>query len=154
MERSLEILLHGTQFKQLLASRITDLREQYGLRKIDVEILYYLYHCSGRNTSKDIKETYMFTKGHISQSVERLQEMRLLSCTPDCRDRRCMHFQLTKEADGIVQTISGMWEEMTEEIFAGVTEEEKRVLKEVAVKLAHNMEQATEKAGKKTGMGV
>lgn len=145
MERSVEVLLHGTQFKQLLAGRIAMLRECYGLRKIDVEILYYLHHCGGHDTSKDIRDTHMFTKGHISQSVERLQELKLLVCIPDQRDRRCVHFRLTKEADEIVQEINRMWEDMTAVIFEGVTEEEKRVLQEVAVKIACNMEQAIDK---------
>lgn len=146
MERPVDVLLHGTQYKQLMGSRIAALREYYGLRKIDVEILYYLYQCGGRNTSRDIQETHMFTKGHISQSVERLQKMRLLSCIPDQRDRRCVHFQLTEDADEIVQAISRMWEEMTSIIFEGVTEDEKRVLQQVAGKMARNMELAVERA--------
>lgn len=145
MERSVEVLLHGTQFKQLLAGRIAMLHECYGLRKIDVEILYYLHHCGEYDTSKDIRKTHMFTKGHISQSVERLQELNLLVCIPDRKDRRCVHFRLTEEADRIVQAISRMWDDMTAAIFEGVTEEEKRVLQEVAAKIARNMEQAIEK---------
>lgn len=145
MEQSVEILLHGTRFKHLLSSRMETLREEYGLRKIDVEILYYLHQCEGRDTSRDIREKYQFTKGHISQSVERLQEMKLLQGIPDQRDRRCIHFRLTNQAAGLVRRISDMWDEMTAIIFEGVTEEEKRVLRQVAKKIARNMEQATDR---------
>ena len=144
MERSMEILLHGNHFKQLLSGRITPIREKYGLRKIDIEILHYLHGCGDRDTSRDIREKYEFTKGHISQLVERLQSMNLLQGVPDERDRRCVHFKLTREADVLVEDISKMWTEMTAIIFEGVTEEEKRLLREVAIKIARNMEQAIE----------
>ena len=39
MERQIDNLLHGSQFKQLMEDRISQIREQYGLRKVDVEIL-------------------------------------------------------------------------------------------------------------------
>ena len=145
MEGSVEVLLHGTQFKHLLSSRMEGLRERYGLRKIDVEILYYLHRCGDRDTSTDIREKYQFTKGHISQSVERLQEMHLLEGVPDQQDRRCVHFRLTDEADGLVSHISDMWDEMTAIFFEGVTEEEKCVLRRVAGKIARNMELATDR---------
>lgn len=142
MERSIVLLLHGGEFKQLLENRSAVIRERYGLRKIDVEILYYLYRFGERNTSKDIRDTYMFTKGHISQSVERLQRMGLLEPLPDEKDRRCIHFKLTPKAEEAVCSIGKMWEEMTAAIFEGITEQEKHMLHEMAVKMTRNMKRA------------
>lgn len=145
MEQSVEILMHGTRFKHLLSSRMETLMGEYGLRKIDVEILYYLSRCGNRDTSRDIREKYQFTKGHISQSVERLQEMGFVEGIPDQRDRRCIHFRLTEAASGAVRRISDMWDDMTAIIFEGVTEEEKRVLRLAAKKIARNMELAADR---------
>ena len=142
MERSVALLLHGREFKQLLENRSAVIRERYGLRKIDVEILYYLYRFGERNTSKDIRDASMFTKGHISQSVECLQRMQLLEAIPDIRDRRCIHFRLTAEADVIVRSIEKMWDDMTAAIFEGITEQEKHMLRETAAKMTHNMKRA------------
>ena len=50
MEQAVETLLHGREFKQLLESKILEIREKYGLRKIDVEILYYLYRFREHDT--------------------------------------------------------------------------------------------------------
>ena len=133
---------NDAQFKQLLERRSAAIRERYGLRKIDVEILYYLYRFGERNTSKDIREAYMFTKGHISQSVERLQQMRLLDAVPDIRDRRCIHLRLTGQAEEIGRSIEKMWDDMTATIFEGITEQEKHMLRVVAAKMAHNMKRA------------
>ena len=144
IDTSVELLLHGTQYKQLLSGRILALREQYGLRKIDVEVLYYLYCFRDQNTSGDLCRTHLFTKGHISQSVERLQELDLLVCIPDSQDRRRIHFQLTARALQIAGRISKVREEMAALIFEGVTEEERRVLRRVAERITQNMEQAVQ----------
>ncbi len=142
MEQSVALLLHGSEFKQLLERRSAAIRERYGLRKIDVEILYYLYQSRERNTSKDIRDTYMFTKGHISQSVEHLVQMRFLEAVPDQKDRRCIHLRLTGEADSVVRSIEKMWEDMAAAIFEGITEQERHMLRDVATKMAYNMRRA------------
>ena len=142
MEQAVETLLHGREFKQLLESKILEIREKYGLRKIDVEILYYLYRFREQDTSKDIRAAYMFTKGHISQSVEHLQQMHLLVAVPDQKDRRRGHLHLTAAAEGIVCSIEKMWEDMTAVIFEGITEQERDTLHTIAAKMTKNMEKA------------
>lgn len=142
MERSLVLLLHGREFKQLLESRSAALRQRYGLRKIDLEILYYLNRFGEYNTSRDIREAFMFTKGHISQSVEHLQALGFLEPVPDEHDRRCVHFRLTGRAEQLADSIGKMWEDMTAAIFEGITEQEKDTLRDVAVKMTRNMKRA------------
>ncbi|MCI6005911.1 MAG: MarR family winged helix-turn-helix transcriptional regulator [Blautia sp.] len=142
MERQIDNLLHGAQFKQLMEDRIAQIREQYGLRKVDVEILYYLSKCGDRNTSKDIKNDTKITKGHISQSVDRLQKMDLLTFVPDENDRRCVHLRLTRKAEQVSRDITGVWNELSSIVFEGVTEEEARVLASVASKIARNIDRA------------
>lgn len=142
MEKQIDNLLHGVQFKQLLESRITEIREKYGLRKVDVEVLYYLSRCGNRNTSKDIKSDTKITKGHISQSVDRLQKMDLISFVPDENDRRCVHLCLTAKADCVARDIEAVWDELNRIIFHDVTEEEKSVLASVAEKIARNIDVA------------
>ena len=142
MERQIDNLLHGAQFKQLMEDRIAQIRERYGLRKVDVEILYYLSGCGERNTSKDIKNDTKITKGHISQSVDRLQKMELLTFIPDENDRRCVHLCLTQKAEQVSRDITGVWNEMSRIVFEGVTEEEVKVLASVAAKIARNIDRA------------
>lgn len=142
MEQQIEVLLHGGQFKQLMERRVLTIREKYDLRRVDIEILYYLSDCGGRDTSKDIREKIKLTKGHISQSADRLIRMGLLTYYIDKHDRRCIHFALTEKASGIVQEIGCAWKELNSIIFSGVTDEEKQVLLQVAVKMGRNMDRA------------
>lgn len=142
MEQQIEVLLHGGQFKQLLEHRVLAIREKYGLRRVDIEILYYLANCGERDTSKDIREKMKLTKGHISQSVDRLLRMNFLNCRPDSHDRRCVHFSLTEKADEVVQEIGCAWRDLNGIIFSGVTDEERKILLQVAVKMGKNMDSA------------
>jgi len=142
MDTQIEVLLHGTRYKQLLENRILAIREKYELRKVDIEVLYYLSRCGDKNTSTDIKAGSMLTKSHISQSVDYLQKRGLLELIPDENDRRCVHLAMTEQAHQIVKEIGEVWADLYRIIFAGVTEEEKQQLHQIAVKICANMKDA------------
>jgi hypothetical protein len=44
MNYSLESLLYGMQFRKLLEKKLEPLEKEYGLYKIDMQILFYLDH--------------------------------------------------------------------------------------------------------------
>lgn len=148
MEKQIDNLLHGAQFKQLIENRIAEIREKYGLRKVDIEVMYYLSRCGDRNTSKDIKSDTKITKGHISQSIDRLQKMGLLTFIPDENDRRCVHLQLTAQAESVAGDIAAVWNDLNRIVFEGVTDEEKKVLASVAGKISRNIDRALEEQSK------
>ena len=95
MDYSLDTLLYGMQFRRLLEKKMQPVETEYGLYKIDVQILLYLKHAGKHNTSKDILQLNMFTRGHISQSLSRLQKMGYVRMEQDLDDRRCTHNYLT-----------------------------------------------------------
>lgn len=142
MDTQIERLLHGARYKQLLESRILCIREKYDLRKVDIEVLYYLSKCGERNTPTDIKDGSMLTKSHISQSVDMLQKRNLLELIPDSNDRRCIHLTLTEQAKAVVKDINEAWADLNRIVLEGVTEEEKELFQRVAAKISANMNRA------------
>lgn len=142
MEREIDFLLYGNQFKKLYEKEILRLRDSYDLKKIDIDILYYLYHSGNHNTSKDIKELNSFNKGHISQSVCHLHDQHLVECIQDEYDRRCIHLCLTKEALDVVRQIDEIHGRIYSIIFDGITEDEKKELIFIAHKIRENIENA------------
>lgn len=142
MDTQIERLLHGVRYKQLLESRIMCIREKYDLRKVDIEVLYYLSKCGDRNTPTDIKDGSMLTKSHISQSVDMLQKRNLLELIPDSNDRRCVHLALTEQARAVVEDINKVWADLNRIVLDGVTEEEKQIFRRVSAKISDNMDQA------------
>lgn len=142
MKNKMEILLYGHLYKKMSEKYMLPIREKYDLRQIDIEILYLL-HCAGENnTSSDIGKSQLFTKGHISQSANRLEQMKLITIVSDENDRRCMHLRLTKAAQPVLEKIISARDKMYQVIFNGITEEEQKVLISAVNKIESNMKDA------------
>ena len=107
MNKQVELMLRGARYKQLLENQISHVRKKYNLRKVDVEILHYLSAGVGGDTSKEIQKATKLTKGHISQSIFRMQEMGFLEFAPDERDRRCVHPVSYTHLSGVEKNFSG-----------------------------------------------
>ena len=140
LDRSIQLLLNGLHYKKLLESKICSIQEKYGLRKVDIEVLYYLATCGTKDTARDIREEMNLTKGHISQAVDRMQKMCILEQITDKDDRRYVHLQPTEHARSLMEEIKIVWEELNQSVFAGITAEEHQVLKNVAIKIKNNLE--------------
>ncbi len=142
MDWMLEGLLQGTQFQKLYNRKIEDLRKKNNLRKVDIDILYFLFKSGEHNTSKDISDLNLFNKGHISQSVGWMVKQKLIYIVQDQEDRRCMHIMLTDRAVEIVEEITELREQMYNIILKGVTQEERNVLLTVSRKVNANVKDA------------
>ena len=86
----------------------------------------------------------MFNKGHISQSVGRMENQQLIYAVRDEEDRRCMHIMLTDRAVKVVEEITALRQQMYNIILKGVTPEERDVLIRVSHKVNENMKEALE----------
>lgn len=148
MDWMIEGLLQGTQFQTLYNRKIEALRSEYHLRKIDIDILYFLHKSGERNTAKDIHNLNLFNKGHISQSVDRMTKQQLIHTVQDSRDRRCVHLMLTDKADAIVSQVINLRKQMYNIILNEVTEGERKILLQVSEKVNQNMKNALRKGGK------
>lgn len=142
MDQATELLLQGHQFKKLYERFITNIREKYDLKKIDVDILYFLRNSHEHNTSKDINALNFLNKGQISQSVYNLQQKGLIKAIPDESDRRCMHLMLSEDGYRVVQNVSDAKKKLYMAIFADITEDEKEVLAGIARKIKNNIEKS------------
>lgn len=140
MNYALDTLLYGMQFRKLMEKEMQPIETEYGLYKIDVQILLYLKHAGEQNTSKDIMQMNMFTRGHISQSLSRLQKKGLVRMEQDQEDRRCTHNYLTEDASAVIRKIEKISKKIREIILDGVTQEEQKVFASVAQKMTHNIE--------------
>ncbi len=140
MSDSLQSLMYGMQFRRLLEKRYESVETRYGLYNIDILILLYLDRAGQFNTSKDIMKLNMFTKGHISQALSRLQKKGYIKIEQDSEDRRYAHNYLTEEASPIMEKVKKISREIRETIMEGVTEEERKTLTELAEKVMGNLE--------------
>ena len=72
MKRPVEVILRGGQFKQLTEQELTELRKKYDLKRIELEVIYFLSICGDEDTVVSIHDYLNANRGHISQTVFRL----------------------------------------------------------------------------------
>ena len=141
MDKQMESILQGGQFKKLLDVQSAELRQKYDMKKAELEILYFLSRCGGHNTSKDIHEQLMMNRGHISQAVDSLCRRRYIVAIPDQNDRRYIHYEILDSAKEIVAEMAKRREEMNRQILKGISKEELEIFREVSLKIKNNIEQ-------------
>lgn len=143
MERRVEIFLNGVRFRKLFDKEYGPIRKKYNLCRIDLQILTYLESAGEYNTSKNIVDTGFFTKGHVSQSLTRLQQMELVKLEQDNMDRRLYHLFLTEKAKEIVQEVHAVQCKINKIVFQDISEEELRLLSKIAAKITDNIQKET-----------
>ena len=141
MNYSLVALLYGMKFKKLLDIFLKPIENEYDLNKVDLQILFYLYSAGSLNTSKDIMELKLFTRGHISQSLGRLQKKGYVMIKQDMEDRRCTHNYLTSNVEEIINKLKSIFDQVQGILMKGVTEEEKKAVDSVVQKVNENNNQ-------------
>ena len=121
MERQIESLLRGGQFKQLLENYIRNLRDKYDLKRTEIEVLYYLSRSGGKNSAKDIAAVLHMNKGHLSQTTESLCEKGLITAARDENDYRVVHFSITVGAQAVTASYISCAEIIIHSVFKSFT---------------------------------
>ena len=137
-----ELLLTGLQFGSLVEKKYNYLEEKYDLRKIDLKILLYLDVSKDSNTAKCIVDTGLFTKGHVSQSIGRLRQRRMIDTVRDSEDKRCSRLMLMENAKTIISEIKMVDHEIERMITKGISDEELETMRRVAGKIINNINAA------------
>ncbi len=135
-----EINLRGGKFKRLMERELSDLRKEYGLKRIKMEVLYLLDSGAGNDTVAQIADFLNANRGHISQTAESLCEKGYLVSIQDQKDRRYVHFILTDRGRAVCVPIREQWHALMQELFAGLTEEELEAYRRISAKIRQNME--------------
>lgn len=139
MKTTLEVLLNGTEYRRLSDQITMNIQKKYGLRKIDLQILYYLNKSGVDNTPSDILALNLFTKGHISQSIKRLVEKKLLVTERDPYDKRIFHCFLTQQSKTLIISLEKTTEELNDKVFNNVSLEERQIFLSIAERINKNI---------------
>lgn len=134
-----ELTLRGSMIKKLIERELRDFRESYGLKRIEIEVLYLLAN-SSKDTVAEIAAFLDANRGHISQTVESLCQKGYITPVPDQKDRRYIHFELTERGRDLSVPIRERWNALTEDVFRGISPEELEQYKSTSMKIRHNIE--------------
>jgi DNA-binding MarR family transcriptional regulator len=139
MDEQLEIALKGNDFKRMLEVQFEEIKNKHGLKKVEIEVLFYLSKCGDEDTPTDVTNRLNLNRGHVSQAIDSLLQKELIKSTPDEQDRRCMHYAITPKASQIIDEIAIAKENMDKMVFKGITKEEIEIYKKITEKMLKNI---------------
>lgn len=139
MEKPVEVILRGGQFKQFTEQELAALRKKYNLKRMELEVVYFLSICGACDTAAYIQEYLSANKGHISQTVYHLCERGYITAEQDKKDRRYVHYTLTQEGKKLAAEIADVWQKIHTEMYEGVSEEDLACFKRVSMMIGENI---------------
>jgi DNA-binding MarR family transcriptional regulator len=139
MDEQMEVALRGGDFKHLVDMQFDEIKKKYGLKKVEIETLFYLSKCGNENTPTDITRRLNLNRGHVSQAIDALLKKELIAAAADKQDRRCMHYTITIGAVAIIDEIANAKKKMDEQILKGITEEELAAYRKITKKIITNI---------------
>jgi DNA-binding MarR family transcriptional regulator len=116
-----------------------EIKKKHGLKKVEIEVLFFLSKCGNENTPTDITKRLNLNRGHVSQAIDALLKKELIVAAADAQDRRCMHYTITTNAVAVIDEIANAKEKMDRQILNGITEEELEFYKKISNKMIKNI---------------
>ncbi len=133
---------HYNSGERLYYQMLTPVCVEYGLTRMELSVLLFLYHNPQFDTAVEIVKHRRLTKSHVSMSVRSLEEKGLLTCAYHEQNRRTIHLSLTDQASEIVEKGCMAQKRFTEVLFGGFSQEERAMLGDMIARIDGNIENA------------
>jgi DNA-binding MarR family transcriptional regulator len=131
----MEIPVQAQIIKKIYDNSYEDLRKKYGLTMNEIMFLLYLDKHQMKNTAREIVEDLMFTKSHISKSIDSLAKENIIIREHDESDKKIIRLFINTTADDIMNDLKHREKLITKTITKGIAKEDmatfERVLKEM-----------------------
>lgn len=133
-----EIMSLSQEIKRIMEHAYGRLMEACGLRKVELDIMYFIAHAGERDTARDILEAHHISKAHISKSVDNLRQKGYICLVEDAADHRKFHIHITEEGLPVVHEFEKIHRDVVNQLFYGVAEDEKACMKCIVRKVIAN----------------
>ena len=135
-----EFLSITNLFNKLYSGSINVVAVEFGMSKVEVDVLLFLHNNPQYDTARDIVEYRHIAKSYVSKAVELLVKRGALSIREDEKDRRISHLEVTKEAAVPLKKALEAQAGVMEKIFRGITAEEKQMFEKILCRMSSNLE--------------
>ncbi|AUJ23887.1 MULTISPECIES: MarR family winged helix-turn-helix transcriptional regulator [Virgibacillus] len=107
--------------------------KNYGMKTSEFTILETLYH-KGKQTVREISESVLIKTGSITYVIDKLEEKGLLQRKHSQEDRRVVYIDITDKGKQLMDEIFPKHQQVIEELFMDVSDEQKKVVIDVLKK--------------------
>ena len=141
MNRIIDYLITGRSPTKAYNKHLGEVSDSYGLNRMEINVLLFLYNNPGYDTASDIVELRSFPKSNVSKAVDALTGRGYLEGITDKEDRRIIHLRICPPALEAVKAARERQEDFLRFIYRGITKEEKKVVDHVLSVISHNLKE-------------
>ena len=141
MNRIIDYLITGRSLTKAYNKHLGEVSDSYGLNRMEINVLLFLYNNPGYDTASDIVELRSFPKSNVSKAVDALTGRGYLEGITDKEDRRIIHLRICPPALEAVKAARERQEDFLRFIYRGITKEEKKVVDHVLSVIYHNLKE-------------
>jgi DNA-binding MarR family transcriptional regulator len=148
---SIGVLL--SQICRLEHARAHELLEELGLYRGQHRILRALWTQDGL-THTELGERSHVRPATISKTIQRMEKAGLVERKHDAEDQRLSRVYLTEAGRAVQGDVERSWRRLEEELFAGLTQQERALLRQAFLRIRDNLVRVTRrKRPSPTGTG-
>lgn len=136
----IEGILRGGKFKKLLEKTMADVKNRTNLNRLELEVIYLLFHYEEITTLTDICQYTQMNKGHISTTLDNLVKKGYVICKRDEKDRRYVKYELTDVSEQIRMEIENLWSDLMLKVVSGIDKDSLEVFAQVAKQINENID--------------
>ena len=143
---TMEMFNYGNFIKKIVEKAYLEMTRKYNLTNNEIAVVSYL-SISEKDTASDIVNELLFSKSHVSLSVDSLVKKGLIEKVQDQQDKKISHLLLTEKADPMINDLFLRKKEIEEIFFKGFTREEKTQFQMLIEKMVSNITEMLPKQG-------
>ena len=143
---TMEMFNYGNFIKKIVEKAYLEMTRKYNPTNNEIAVVSYL-SISEKDTASDIVNELLFSKSHVSLSVDSLVKKGLIEKVQDQQDKKISHLLLTEKADPMINDLCLRKKEIEEIFFKGFTREEKTQFQMLIEKMVSNITEMLPKQG-------
>lgn len=141
---SIEGILRGGKFKRILEKTMVDAKQQTNLNRIELEVIYLLFHYDDIKTLTDICQYTQMNKGHVSTTLDSLVKQGYLVCERDEKDRRFVKYSLAESSEQLCNEMERLWSDLMADVVKGIDAHSLEIFKQVSEQIDKNLDRLLE----------
>ena len=145
-EKRKDCIMWHRKLREFFKEFAEEFRRDYGLKQIDLEILFYL-HYNPEASIGEISRSQSLNKGQLSLAMTELKDKGYIDAKGNEQDKRYQIYHLTPAAEKIWDQIVAAKVRMRELLYDGFTPEERAMFENMVLRMGINIDRILE--GKK-----
>lgn len=138
----MKIFNYSIFIKKVVEKAYLEMTKKYEMTNNEIAVISYL--STNKNaTASNIVNELLFSKSHISLSVDTLTKKGLIEKQQDSQDKKIYHLQLTQKSQPIVDELFARRNEIEKVFFKGFSENDKFLLQTLIQKVVINIKDST-----------